>query len=146
MENTISLQPFTWDDSLSTGVPMIDAHHKELIAAVNDLGLAIAHHKGSTAIKKLFAFLKFYAEWHFEHEEACAAKHKCAIAEVNQQAHATFIATFGHLHDRYKASDASETVAIEIYQQLADWLTSHILKIDTNIGRCIRSATQAQKP
>ncbi len=139
---TITLQPFTWDDSLNTGVPMIDAHHKELIAAVNDLGLAIAHHKGSTAIKKLFAFLKFYAEWHFEHEEACAAKHKCPIAEVNQQAHATFIENFGQLHDRYKASDASEAVAIEIYQQLADWLISHILKIDTNIGRCIRSATQ----
>lgn len=143
MENTSSLQPFTWDDSLSTGVPMIDAHHKELIAAVNDLGLAIAHRKGATAVKKLFAFLKFYAEWHFEHEEACAAKHQCPIAEVNQQAHATFIETFGHLHDCYQASNASEAVAIEIYQQLADWLTSHILKIDTNIGRCIRSSASA---
>lgn len=140
MENTISLRPFTWDDSLSTGVPMIDAHHKELIAAVNDLGLAIAHHQGSTAIRKLFAFLKFYAEWHFEHEEACAARHQCPIAEVNQQAHATFIKTFGHLHEQYQASDASEAVAIEIYQQLSDWLISHILKIDTHLGRCIRSS------
>lgn len=142
--NPTTLQTFTWDDSLSTGVPMIDAHHKELIAAVNDLGQAIAHHKGATAIKKLFVFLKFYAEWHFEHEEACAAKHKCPIAEVNQQAHATFISTFGHLNDQYKASDASEVVALAIYEKLVDWLTSHILKIDTNIGRCIRSATQAE--
>lgn len=63
--NSTTLQTFTWDDSLSTGVPMIDAHHKELIAAVNDLGQAIAHQKGATAIKKLFVFLKFYAEWHF---------------------------------------------------------------------------------
>jgi hemerythrin len=139
--NTTTLQPFTWDDSLSTGVPMIDAHHKELIVAVNDLGLAIAENKGTTAIKKLFAFLKFYAEWHFEHEEACAGKHQCPIAEVNQQAHATFIETFGHLHEQYKASDASEAIAREIYQQLADWLVSHILKIDTNIGRCIRSGS-----
>src|SRR5687768_6406333 len=115
MEN-IALQPFTWNDSLSTGVPMIDAHHKELIAAVNDLGLAIAHHKGSTAIKKLFAFLKFYANWHSQHEDACAAKHKCPIAEVNQQAHAAFIENFAQLHHRYKASDANEAVAIEIYQ------------------------------
>ncbi|MBE9155429.1 hemerythrin family protein [Nodosilinea sp. LEGE 06152] len=138
--NSTTLQTFTWDDSLSTGVPMIDAHHKELIAAVNDLGLAIAHHKGATAIKKLFAFLKFYAEWHFEHEEACAAKHQCPIAEVNQQAHAQFIETFGNLHEQYKASDASEAVALEIYQKLVAWLTSHILKIDTHIGRCIRSS------
>ncbi|WP_017298558.1 bacteriohemerythrin [Nodosilinea nodulosa] len=142
MTTPTPIHPFTWNDTLSTGVPMIDAHHKELIAAVNDLGVAIAENKGATAIKKLFAFLKFYAEWHFEHEEACAAKHQCAIADVNQKAHATFIATFGHLHDRYKASDASEAVALEIYQQLADWLVSHILKIDTNIGRCIRSAAQ----
>lgn len=142
MTTSTPIQPFTWDDSLSTGVPMIDAHHKELIVAVNDLGQAIEHNQGASTIKKLFVFLKFYAEWHFEHEEACAARHKCAIADVNQKAHATFIATFGNLHDRYKASDASEVVALEIYQQLADWLVSHILKIDTNIGRCIRGAAQ----
>ncbi|MGB3310218.1 MAG: hemerythrin family protein [Nodosilinea sp.] len=143
MNPETTIQTFAWDDSLSTGVPMIDAHHKELIAAVNDLGQAIKQEKGASTIKKLFVFLKFYAEWHFEHEEACAAKHQCPIAEVNQQAHVTFIETFGTLHDRYKASEASEAVAEEIYQQLVDWLTSHILKIDTHIGRCIRSATQA---
>jgi hemerythrin len=133
------METFTWNDSLSTGVPMIDAHHKELIATVNDLGQAIALNKGASHIKKLFVFLKFYAEWHFEHEEACAAKHHCPIAETNQKAHAHFIETFGHLHDQYKASDASEAVAQEIYQQLVDWLVSHILKIDTHIGHCVRS-------
>lgn len=134
------MQKFVWDDALSTGVRMIDAHHKELISAVNDLGEAIDRQQGATAIKKLLVFLKYYAEWHFEHEESCAAKHRCAIAETNQKAHAQFIATFGHLHDQYRQSEASEDIAQQIYQQLSDWLVSHILQIDTKIGHCIRTA------
>jgi hemerythrin len=132
------MQAFVWDESLSTGVRMIDTHHKELITAINDMGEAIEQQQGTTAIKKLLVFLKYYAEWHFEHEEQCAAKHQCPIAETNQKAHIHFIETFGHLHDQYRQSEASEDVACQIYQELCDWLVSHILKIDTQIGHCIQ--------
>lgn len=132
------MQRFAWDDSLSTGVPMIDAHHKELIVAINDLAAAIEHGQGSTAIKKLIMFLKYYAEWHFDHEEKCAAKHKCPMAETNQRAHQAFIQTFGNLHEQYRQSDASEAVARQIYEELSRWLVSHIMSIDTEIGRCIK--------
>ncbi|MBD2460231.1 hemerythrin family protein [Oscillatoria sp. FACHB-1407] len=134
------MQKFSWDESLSTGVPMIDTHHKELIAAVNDLAEAIEQGKGATYIKKLLIFLKYYAEWHFGHEEQCAAKHKCAIAETNQNAHTQFIQTFGNLHDEYRQSDANEAIAQRIYDELSDWLVKHILQIDTQIGVCIRHA------
>ncbi|GAB4384829.1 MAG: hemerythrin family protein [Elainellaceae cyanobacterium] len=134
------MQKFAWDESLSTGVRMIDAHHKELIVAVNDLGEAIEQGQGAITIKKLLVFLKYYAEWHFDHEEQCAAKHQCPIAETNQQAHAHFIQSFGHLHEQYRQSEASEVVARQIYQELTDWLVSHILRIDTQIGHCIRHA------
>jgi hemerythrin len=133
-------QRFVWDESLSTGVRMIDTHHKELIAATNDLAIAIEEGRGSTAIKKLLVFLKYYAEWHFEHEEKCAESHRCPIAGVNKQAHTKFIQTFGHLHDQYRQSDASEAIAQQIFQELSDWLVSHILNIDTNIGACIKQA------
>ena len=132
------MKKFKWDDSLSTGVRMIDIHHKELIAAINDLGEAIETGKGATSIKKLLAFLKYYAEWHFEHEEHCAAQHQCPIAATNQKAHQQFMETVGRLSDEYRLSGASEAIARNIYQELSDWLVSHILKIDTQIGQCIR--------
>jgi len=137
------MQRFVWDDALSTGVPMIDAHHKELIAAVNDLAGAIEEGKGATAIKKLIMFLKYYAEWHFDHEEKCAAKHKCPIAETNEKAHQVFIQTFGNLHEEYRQSDASEEVALRIYDELSRWLVGHIMNIDTEIGRCLRQPKAA---
>lgn len=134
------MQKFDWNDSLTVGVPMIDAQHKELIAAFNDLSDAIEQGTGATAIKKLLIFLKYYAEWHFEHEESCAAKHKCAIADTNRQAHATFLEIFSTLQVRYRESGASEDIARQAHTQLADWLVGHILKIDTQIGQCVRQS------
>jgi len=138
------MKKFEWSDSLSTGVPMIDTQHKELIAATNEIGEAIDRGNGANAIKKLLVFLKFYAEWHFGNEETCAAKHSCPMAGVNQEAHKKFIETFGKLHDQYRQSDSSEEVARKIYDELCDWLVSHILKIDTQIGACIKESLAKQ--
>ncbi len=138
------MQKFQWDDSLSTGVRMIDIQHKELIVAVNDLGEAIEQGHGSTAIKKILVFLKYYAEWHFEHEERCAHQHQCPIAATNQQAHAVFIERFGQLSEQIRQSDVSEEFARKVYDELTKWLVNHILKIDTQIGACVKQAAAAQ--
>lgn len=135
------MQKFEWTEKLSVGVPLIDAQHKELIAAFNDLSDAIEQGTGSTAIKKLLTFLKYYAEWHFEREEACAARHQCAIAEVNCQAHARFLEIFSQLQVAYRESGSSDQIARQAHTQLADWLVSHIMKIDTQIAHCIRHQT-----
>lgn len=134
------MQKFEWNDSLSTGVRMIDVQHKELIVAVNDLGEAIDQGHGATTIKKLLVFLKYYAEWHFEHEEKCAHQHQCPIAAVNQQAHAVFIERFGQLSEQLRQTDVSEEFARQVYDELTQWLVSHILKIDTQIGACVKQS------
>ncbi|HEY9622306.1 MAG TPA: hemerythrin family protein [Crinalium sp.] len=134
------MQKFEWNDSLSVGVPMIDTQHKELIIAFNDLSDAIEQGNGTTAIKKLLTFLKYYAEWHFEQEESCAAKYKCAIADTNHNAHVKFMEIFSGLQTQYRESGASDEIARKAHAQLADWLVSHIMTIDTQIGQCIRHA------
>lgn len=135
------MKKFEWMESLSVGVPMIDIQHKELIAAFNDLSEAIEQGHGGTAVKKLLIFLQYFTEWHFEHEESCAAKHKCAIAGKNQQAHAQFLKMFQSLQIQYRESGASEEIARKAHAQLADWLVSHIMTIDTQIGKCVHDAS-----
>ncbi|MDX2212832.1 MAG: hemerythrin family protein [Oculatellaceae cyanobacterium bins.114] len=134
------MQKFEWSDELSVGVPMIDTQHKELITAFNDLSEAIEQGTGTKAIKKLLTFLKYFTEWHFEQEENCAAKHKCAIAETNHQAHTRFLSIFSTLQAEYRESGASEDIARKAHAQLADWLVNHIMAIDTQIGKCVRHA------
>ncbi|HEY9629847.1 MAG TPA: hemerythrin family protein [Coleofasciculaceae cyanobacterium] len=135
------MQRFEWSHELSVGVPMIDSQHKELISAFNDLSEAIEQGRGASAIKKLLTFLKYFTEWHFEQEESCAAKHRCAISETNHQAHTRFLEIFSHLQVEYRESGASEEIARTVHAQLADWLVNHIMTIDTQIGKCIRHAT-----
>lgn len=129
-----TLQRFTWSDALNTGLPAIDIQHKELFAAFNDLADAIEQGKGASAIKKLLAFLKYYAEWHFAREEKCADACKCPFADANKNAHQRFVEMFGGLHAQYRESHASEEVARQVHQELSDWIVNHVLKVDRQIG------------
>lgn len=135
------MQRYEWTESLSVGVPMIDTHHKELFAAFNDLSEAIENGTGGSYIKKLLVFMQYFTEWHFGHEESCAAKHKCAIAQTNQNAHAKFLQILSDLKKQYRESGASDEIARAAHAQLADWLVSHIMTIDTQIGHCVRHST-----
>jgi len=129
-----NLPRFEWNESLKVGVASIDTQHRELVQAVNDLADAIEMGQGTRAIKQLLSFMKYYAEWHFAHEETVAAQHQCPVAEVNQRAHLQFVQIFQDLQQHYRASQADEKVALEIHQQLANWLVGHILRVDKQIG------------
>ncbi len=137
MEPKGMIQRFEWTDRLSTGVPTIDIQHKELVTAMNDLADAIEQGRGASRIKQLIVFMKYYAEWHFEHEESCAKKYQCPLAEVNHRAHEQFIGLFEELQQQYRHSQADESVAVMIHGKLADWLVNHIMKIDKEIGQHI---------
>ncbi len=131
---TTQIQRFAWTEDLKTGVPTIDVQHKELVASINDLATAIEEGRGASAIKQLIVFMKYYAEWHFGHEESIAQKHQCPLAEANCHAHAQFIKLFEDLQQSYRDSQADESVALEMYEKLSDWLINHIMKIDKQIG------------
>ncbi|MEN9231062.1 MAG: hemerythrin family protein [Thermostichus sp. DG02_5_bins_236] len=136
------LQRFTWTDDLKVGVPTIDVQHKELVATANDLAAAIEEGRGSSFLKKLLTFMKYYAEWHFEQEERCAAAHQCPAAEMNCKAHAEFIRLLEELQQRYRQDPANESLPGIIHKKLADWLVNHIMKVDKQIGQyiCARQA------
>jgi hemerythrin len=136
------MKRFELNDSLKTGIRMIDTHHRELIAAINDLADAIEKGEGTNAVKKILTFLQFYAEWHFEHEEKCAHQHECALRDINKQAHTKFLETVKHYKTAYSQSQGNEEeIAREIHEELSQWLVNHIQGIDVKLGQEILAAT-----
>lgn len=124
------------NDSLKTGVKMIDTHHRELIEAINDLADAIEEGKSSNAVKKILSFLEFYAEWHFDHEEKCAHKLECPMAQINKDAHGIFLDTVKKYKNNYRDNpDEQKEIAIQIHGDLAKWLVNHIQGIDVKLGQ-----------
>jgi hemerythrin-like metal-binding protein len=135
-----SLQPdgiVQWNEErMSTGVASVDEEHLELIRLINDLHAACM---SGTVTKELMSQLDFlgqYAQTHFAHEENIMAEHRCPAAGKNKAAHAKFLQDYQQLVALAQADGATTRLGIQLKQMLADWLTSHICKIDTNLRGC----------
>ncbi len=134
---------FSWDESLTTGVPGIDMQHKMLIQACNELEGYIERGQGALSVKKTLVFLQFYAEWHFGREEKYMEKYHCPVADANKQAHVRFVERFGELFDQYRESGASSVVAHQVHAELVNWLVHHIKGTDTQLAASVKASERA---
>jgi hemerythrin len=136
----------TWDDSMSTGLPQIDAQHKEIIEKYNELSAALTHGSGAgrVAAGELLDFLQFYSVWHFEREERCMEEYRCPAAELNKQAHAQFIEMFGSFYERWQESSMDPELVQTTYAELGRWIASHIMSVDTALLPCVKQDQAAR--
>jgi hemerythrin len=128
----------TWDDSMSTGLPDIDAQHKEIIEKFNQFSEAISGRKGTRVAGDILDFLQFYAVWHFEREEKCMEQYQCPVAETNKQAHAEFVAKFGSFYEQWQNSTMDSELAHRTFWELGDWIENHIRGVYTQLRLCIK--------
>ncbi len=125
----------TWDESMSTGVPHIDAQHKELIKKFNEFSAAIEHGQGAdmNMAGDVLDFLQFYAVWHFEREEACMQQYQCPVAEQNKKAHAEFVKKFNRFYEHWQENGLDINVTYHAFIELEDWVRNHICGIDAQL-------------
>jgi len=136
----------TWDDAMSTGLPQIDAQHKEIIEKYNELSAALAHGSGMerVAAGELLDFLQFYSKWHFEREEQCMEEYQCPVAAANKEAHAEFIALFGSFYERWQESSMDPALVQQTYAELGRWIASHIMSVDSALLPCVKQEQSRQ--
>ncbi len=127
-----------WDESMTTGVPEIDAQHKELLEKFNELSDALDEHKDRQTAAAILDFLQFYSAWHFQREEACMEQYHCPMAELNRVGHAEFIAHFGQLYELYQGRGVTHETAKTVYEELRDWLVNHIRRVDSGLYPCVK--------
>ena len=130
----------TWDDSIKTGVRLVDVQHKYLIDIINELAEAIESGEGASKVGKILNLLQYYAEWHFEREELCMDRFVCPAAATNKKAHGHFLETFGAYRNQYRESGGSDQIALSMYRELTNWLVNHIQGIDGQLGPCVHAA------
>lgn len=136
--------PYTWDESMSTGVPRLDKQHQMLIQKFNEFTEILDNATASReAAEDALDFLQFYASWHFKHEEDCMEQYHCPVAAANKQAHIEFLKQFGALYERWQNNTMDAATARETHTHLADWILKHILSIDTRLKPCV---PKTQKP
>ena len=97
MPATIVFDPAT----MSTGVPSIDAQHKQLIAMINTLVAAMESRAGAAVVGRSIDDMAAYTRSHFAHEEKCMVAAACPVAKVNIMQHAQFMTTVADLAAKY---------------------------------------------
>ena len=126
-----------WNENFATGSETIDGQHKMLFLHINQLEERLKNFRTAPRdiqfAHSLVAFLEQYAATHFNYEEQCMECQRCPAHELNREQHAQFIAYFGRFHKKYQAEGFSVEAFRELHQMTSSWITSHILRIDTQL-------------
>ncbi|MCL1808695.1 MAG: bacteriohemerythrin [Clostridiales bacterium] len=128
-----------WKDSLLVGVPAIDAEHRKLVKAIEELMEACTKGQGRATIEKTLNFVISYTKQHFGAEERIQAQYAYPGMAAHKQIHANFTATVEGLKKEFDQNGPSVALTASLNKNLVDWLIKHISVEDKKIGDHIRS-------
>lgn len=131
------IEIFPWDDQFNTGLPEIDAQHRQLAGLVNRLAGCLLHGAGIPAIDALFDTIVAFSHDHINREKALWQAYCTEIeAEFEPVAvHETFISALTRLQSLAGSGLLNHEIFNEcaaILLSLSDWLAQHILESGRN--------------
>ncbi|NEV61224.1 bacteriohemerythrin [Thiorhodococcus minor] len=117
---------WTWDDSLSVGIDVIDGQHRRIVDYINELDAARAS-RDQDKITEILMGLVDYTRTHFAFEEDMMQQAGYPLSASHKRVHDAFTA---HI-DKYAAQhDAGQDVSRKLASELQIWLTNHIKNDD----------------
>jgi len=124
---------FIWQDRFFIGVAQIDEHHLHLVELLNKTHRDFLRQAPPDILAELFEELIDYATYHFAAEEKVMAESGFPDIQQHQQKHAEFSTQLIEMHDNYLKKQ--KPFFLEILTFLQNWLESHILQADGELGR-----------
>lgn len=132
--------PLTWDSKLDTGIEVIDAQHRRIVAYVNHL--EVAKLKGDKSlVGDVIEQLVDYTQSHFSFEEAMMEDAGYKFLKPHQKVHELFIRRVTGFTMR---AAKGEEVADELHAMLTTWLLNHIASEDHDYAAVVKQMV-AQK-
>lgn len=132
---------YAWSSDLETGNQTIDAQHKELIRALNDLLDACAKGKGCDSLKQTADFLYSYTSQHFAEEEQLQLASGYADYEHHKKEHEDFKQTVYDIAAELDAQGPSDALVSKVNTKIGSWLLEHIKKEDVKVAAHLRAST-----
>lgn len=117
-----------WSDALALGLDGVDAQHRWLVEATNQLHEALADPAtGREAVGRTLDGLMDYTMNHFIMEEDLFLRHGYPERERHTALHDQFTAAVMSVINRF---EDGEEVGAEVLTLLKDWLVQHIQHVD----------------
>lgn len=130
---------FTWKDQLATGIKEIDDQHKELIHNISNLLLACNNGKGKEEINNIINYLDSYITEHFKAEERYMNNYNYPNIQDHKSEHEKFVKNFILLKDQFYREGPSSFFALQINQNIVNWLIVHVHKTDKKLAQFLKN-------
>ena len=119
---------FPWNDSYSVNIGIIDAQHKQLVGAINELHLAMSEGRAKDQLGQILSKLVNYTKGHFATEEKLMESRGYADYAAHKAEHDRLTSTVTDFQRRFMSNEVGLT--LEIMEFLKNWLAKHILGSD----------------
>lgn len=119
---------FKWSADYSVNVAAIDEQHKELVAILNRLFIAVSKLEGDKAIAETLDSLAKYTEKHFSLEENLMQQADYPDFEAHKAEHKRLLAQLDQFRNKQQLDQ--EHLHFEMLKFLKAWLKDHILRVD----------------
>ena len=127
-----------WSDDYLIGIDQIDEQHKGFFEAAHRLYDYILNCEGEKVVEESVAFLRDYADRHFQTEEAFMEKHAFPGLEEHKKCHAAFFDNLDMLIDDLKVFGPSQHLADRALEIAQDWLIEHIAEEDAQYAMYVK--------
>jgi len=117
-----------WDDSIATGIDLIDDQHKELVALINRLNSAMQQGLGKAVVGEILDELGRYAVFHFEQEETLFDQYGYPETDQHKAVHQKLLGQATEFIEQFQSGQTG--MSRDLFLFLKDWLTNHIKGVD----------------
>jgi len=124
-----------WNESLETGIPVIDNQHKELFRKLDIL----FYSTDSDRVSKTLEFFRKYVKKHFYNEQELQHKTQYPKADLHKKMRTDFIVAFREMKKEYDADRTQLPVLLRITRAIAGWLREHIMVHDKEFALYYKS-------
>jgi hemerythrin-like metal-binding protein len=125
-----------WSEKYSVGIPLIDRHHRMLIAFINGLGETVASGGDVEKVGRILDELVTYTKMHFSYEEALFDQYGYPGQVEHRDYHRRLVSKVQDFVNRYKSGTAD--LGNELLDFLKQWLNHHILEDDMAYSAFLR--------
>ena len=123
-----------WNEDLATGNTTIDAQHKQLFKALNDLLAACKSRQGQTRLDSTMRFLIDYTHKHFGDEEKLQQQYHYPDYPNHKQMHDSFKSSIEELGKNLITEGPTPVLITKITSITGDWLINHIRHQDKKVA------------
>jgi len=126
-----------WNDYLKVNIKILDKQNKELILLTNTIYNTTLRKNNSLVFEeKALQELFEYAKTHFIIEEELMMNNNYHQFQIHKDEHNNYTAKLVEIFQRHQSG---QSVSKDILQLLKEWLKSHVLKKDKELGIFLNS-------